>query len=59
MKIKKLDFETDFPIDFFILLNTCPQQFNMRQDWGKKIAESYNLDFRYGFTRGLLYLMIL
>lgn len=25
----------------------------MRQDWGKKIAESYNLDFRYGFTRGL------
>lgn len=52
MKIKRLNFETDFPIDFFILLNTCPQQFDERKEWGEEVAELYDLEFHSGLTRG-------
>lgn len=26
MRIKKLKYETDFPIDFFLALNSCPKE---------------------------------
>lgn len=53
MKIQKLNFETNFPIDFFILLNTCPKPLYGRKEWAIKAAEMYGLEFRSGYTRGV------
>lgn len=51
MKIKKLKFETDFPIDFFLALNACPQKKEERYDWAMKFAEEWGIEINSGLTR--------
>ena len=43
MKITKLKFETDFPIDFFLALNTCPQEKDGRYEWQSILPKSGDL----------------
>ena len=45
MKITKLKFETDFPIDFFLALNTCPRNKEERYWWAINFAKEWGLKF--------------
>jgi hypothetical protein len=51
MKITKLKFETDFPIDFFLALNTCPWNKEERYRWAINFAEEWGLEVHNGMTR--------
>lgn len=53
MKITVLNFETDFPIDFFLALNGCPNKKSERYKWGEKFAEEWGLEYRAGVSRGV------
>lgn len=51
MKITKLKFETDFPIDFFLALNTCPRNKEERYMWAINFAKEWGLEVHSGMTR--------
>ena len=51
MKITKLKFETDFPIDFFLALNTCPRDKEERYKWAINFAKEWGLEVHSGMTR--------
>ena len=51
MKITKLKFETDFPIDFFLALNTCPRDKEERYKWAINFAKEWGLEIHSGMTR--------
>ena len=51
MKITKLKFETDFPIDFFLVLNTCPRNKEERYMWAINFAKEWGLEIHSGMTR--------
>lgn len=51
MKITKLKFETDFPIDFFLALNTCPRNKDERYKWAINFAKEWGLEVHSGMTR--------
>ena len=53
MKITKLKFETDFPIDFFLALNTCPRNKEERYMWAINFAKEWGLEVHSGMTVGL------
>ena len=43
MKITVLNFETNFPIDFFLALNTCPKEADERDEWAKILPKNGDL----------------
>ena len=53
MKITVLNFETNFPIDFFLALNTCPKEADERDEWGENFAKEWGLTYRSGISRGV------
>ena len=53
MKITVLNFETNFAIDFFLALNTCPKEADERDEWGENFAKEWGLTYRSGISRGV------
>lgn len=51
MRITKLNFETDFSINFFLGLNTCPQDKDERFSWAMGFAKEWGLEIHSGMTR--------